>query len=405
MARRAGRPRKPLGWGRVRQLPSGNWQARVPDPHRPGRLIPAPQRFSTRTDAERWLAGQRAAQDRGAWVDPAAGKITLAVYADDWLAHRPDLRPRTCELYRGLLDRHVLPALGSTEIGRLTSGRVRGWHAGLLTGGLGPTTVAKAYRLLRTVLATAVADELIVKNPCQVRGASVERAPERPVATIAEVQALADAIEPRYRCAVLLAAWCGLRKAELQGLRRLDLDPMRGTVRVEQTYCQTKDGAVSFGPPKTEAGRRTIAVPPHLAEEVTHHLATFVGSDPAALVFTGAKGGPVRPHVLQTAWNRARQATGLVHLHLHDLRHAGNTWAAATGASTRELMARMGHASPVAALGYQHATADRDRAIADALSGLIPPARVVPIRPKADEPSLPTPPELPMLSESDGGRT
>jgi len=63
-------------------------------------------------------------------------------------------------------------------------------------------------------------------------------------------------------------------------------------------------------------------------------------------------------------------------LHLHDLRHSGNTWAAATGASTAELMARMGHASPVAALRYQHATEERDRAIAEALSKLATPAPI-----------------------------
>jgi integrase len=96
-------------------------------------------------------------------------------------------------------------------------------------------------------------------------------------------------------------------------------------------------------------------------------------------VFTGEKGGPVRPHVLQKAWVKAKAATGLQSLHLHDLRHAGNTWAAATGASTKELMARMGHANPAAALRYQHATPDRDAAIARALSDLVEPGEVIPI--------------------------
>jgi len=71
-------------------------------------------------------------------------------------------------------------------------------------------------------------------------------------------------------------------------------------------------------------------------------------------------------------WVAAKEATGLTQLHLHDLRHADNTWAAATGASTRELMARMGHASAQATIRYQHATADRDQAVAAALSDLVP---------------------------------
>jgi integrase len=66
-------------------------------------------------------------------------------------------------------------------------------------------------------------------------------------------------------------------------------------------------------------------------------------------------------------WANARDATGLSGLHLHDLRHTGSTMAAATGASLRELMERMGHSSPRAALIYQHATGDRDEAIAAAM--------------------------------------
>ncbi|MGO9150213.1 MAG: tyrosine-type recombinase/integrase [Acidimicrobiales bacterium] len=99
--------------------------------------------------------------------------------------------------------------------------------------------------------------------------------------------------------------------------------------------------------------------------------AEFVRADTDAFVLTGHLGeGPVATATWQRSWNGARNATGLRHLHFHDLRHAGNTLAAATGASTRELMARMGHASPRTALIYQHATSDRDQAIASALSNV-----------------------------------
>ncbi len=87
------------------------------------------------------------------------------------------------------------------------------------------------------------------------------------------------------------------------------------------------------------------------------------------------KGGPLTPHVLQDAWSKARAEVGLPDLHLHDLRHLAGTLAACTGAGTKELMYRLGHSSQQAALRYQHATADRDRSIADALDGLIQPAQ------------------------------
>lgn len=150
---------------------------------------------------------------------------------------------------------------------------------------------------------------------------------------------------------------------------------------------QLRDGTLIVGPPKTDAGRRTVALPGPLVPEIVGHLDTYSLADPDALVFTGERGGPLRDAVWQAKWAKARTSVGLPHLHLHDLRHVANTLTAASGASTRELMHRMGHVSPQAALRYQHATKDRDVAIANALGELIarPPATVTPLRPTATD--------------------
>jgi integrase len=348
--------------------------------------------FTTKREAETFAAREMADRSRGAWVDPRRGTITLADWSERWLAQRPELRIRTRELYQGLLERHIVPELGQVELAKLSPSQVRTWHA-RLNGPCGPgaSTAAKAYRLLRAIMRTAVADEVVVRNPCQVERAGVERAPERPVATIPEVTALADAVSPRFRLLVLLSAWCGLRRGELLALRRADLDVLHRTVRIERGMHQLADGTLMVGPPKTEAGRRSVAIPPHLVPEVGAHLEQFVAVDADALVFTGEKGGPLRPHVLQKAWVNAKSATKLDQFHLHDLRHAGNTWAATTGASTKELMARMGHANSAAALRYQHATADRDQAIALALSALARPAAVIGIAASRTEAETATP--------------
>ena len=125
-----------------------------------------------------------------------------------------------------------------------------------------------------------------------------------------------------------------------------------------------------FGPPKTEAGRRTVAVPPHVLPELEFHLDSYVGTGPDALLFAGPDGDPVLRMRFYRAWRKATVAVGFPGVRPHDLRHTGNTLAAATGASTRELMARLGHASPRAALIYQHATEDRDGVLAKAISDL-----------------------------------
>jgi integrase len=235
----------------------------------------------------------------------------------------------------------------------------------------GPSTIAKCYRLLHAICETAVEDSLIARNPCLIKGASVERPAERPVATIEQVYAIADAIEPRYRAMMLLATFCGLRVGELRALRQRNLDLLHRTVVVVEQYQQLADGTLLLGPPKTDAGRRTVAIPDVVVPDLEEHLATWCTPGQDNLVFPGASGHAFRTATLHAGWQRALKATGIEGLRFHDLRHTGNTLAAATGASTKELMARMGHASPRAALIYQHATKDRDAQIAAGLSALV----------------------------------
>ena len=356
--------------GSVRQRTSGRWQARVRNPLT-GRMV-ALGTFRTKADADRAVTVALANQSRAAWIDPSRGRRLLGDYAWAWLSERPQLRPRTRELYEGLLRLHVLPGLGAVELAKLSPSAVRRWHAGLLRAGRpGPSTVAKAYRLLHAVLATAVTDELIVKNPCVIAGAGTERAPERSLITVAQVWELADVVAPRYRVLVLTAAFTGLRRGELFGLTRRRVDLSHRTITVAEQRQQLRDGTLVTGPPKTAAGVRTVALPAPLVPELEAHLAAYCHNDADELVFTGEKGGPLRDHVWQAEWAKARRAVGLPDLHFHDLRHVANTLTAASGASTRELMHRMGHASAAAALRYQHATRDRDAAIAAALGELI----------------------------------
>ncbi|MET0902284.1 MAG: site-specific integrase [Acidimicrobiales bacterium] len=308
--------------------------------------------------------------DRGRWIDPTAGRVPLDTYARTWLRDRP-LRPRTRELYEGLLRLHILPTLGAVELARLTPPKVRAWYADLTRGHHpGASTAAKAYRLLRTICSTAVADGIIAANPCDIDGAGRERPDERPVATVAEVYALADAVGAEHRLAVLLACFAGLRLGELQALRRRHVDLGSAALRIVEQTLVLRDGTHVTGPPKTDAGLRVIAIPESVVDELRKHLVT-VPEDPDALVFGRPGGRPFRRATLYTAWHAATKRLGMKGFHIHDLRHTGNTLAAATGASTKELMARMGHSSARAALIYQHATRDRDVVIATALDGMI----------------------------------
>ncbi|MEV0324889.1 site-specific integrase [Micromonospora echinospora] len=247
---------------------------------------------------------------------------------------------------------------------------VRDWRAQLLGNGVSVSMAAKAYRLLRAVLMTAVKeDEILTRNPCRIPGADQEKPAERPVLTLAQVFKLADTVPPRYRALVLVTAFGCLRWGEVSALQRQDIDTTAGTIRVRQAYTEQRGVGLVLGPPKSRAGRRTVTLPPTVVEVVRGHLAAEVDDNPDAFVFTTENGRPIWRGNLNKliAWKASVARIGQPALHFHDLRHTGNTLAARTGASTRDLMARMGHDSPQAALIYQHATAEADRAIAQAL--------------------------------------
>ncbi|WP_433687621.1 tyrosine-type recombinase/integrase [Micromonospora carbonacea] len=355
-------------FGNVRKLPSGRYQARYPGPD--GRMRNAPETFTRKSDADRYLTLVEAQMVRREWVDPDLAKVRLDDYARRWIEQRPNLRPRTVHLYGWLLEKHIVPYLGGTELGRLDTPMVRDWRAELLGNGVSVSMAAKAYRLLRAVLMTAVKeDQILTRNPCQIPGADQEKAAERPVLTLAQVFKLADIVPPRYRALVLVTTFGCLRWGEVSALQRQDVDTTAGTIRIRQAYTEQRGVGLVLGPPKSRAGRRTVTLPPAVVEVVRDHLAAEVDDTPDAFVFTTESGRPIWRGNLNKiiAWKASVTRIGQPNLHFHDLRHTGNTLAARTGASTRDLMARMGHDSPQAALIYQHATAEADRAIAQAL--------------------------------------
>lgn len=295
--------------------------------------------------------------------------MTLSDYANEWLKQRTDLAERTTELYRHVLDKHILPAFGTSTLAGLTPTKIRSWHTNMASDH--PATASKAYRLLSSIIRTAVVDGIISTSPCKVEGAGTEHAPERPVATVDEVESLTRAMPEHLRIVVQLATWCQLRRGEILGLRRLDIDLKHGVIHIVQSRTFGMDGKPILKLPKTNAGRRTISVPRPVLRALTRHLEEFTAPEAVALVVVGRGGSTLTRDALQGSWERARLDIHRPDLRLHDMRHTGLTLAAATGATTAELMHRAGHASAPAALRYQHATRDRDQRLSDALEVMI----------------------------------
>lgn len=350
-------------FGSVRKLQSGRWQARYTAPG--GGTVTAPQTFHTKLDAQAWLATIRADLVRGNWL-PADHATTFGQYATTWLEHRT-LKPRTRAHYRSLLNTHLLPSFGTLPIRRLSPAVVREWHA--RTALTTPTTRAHAYMLLKTICATAVSDDLLPANPCRIRGAGqAKRVSKTEPASLDELADLVEHVPPRYKLMMLLAAWCGLRFGELTELRGLDIDTKRGVIKVRRAVVWVESKPI-VTVPKSDAGTRDVTIPPHLLPAVREHLLAF-GVGRGGLLFPAAGNASehMRTATLYKVFYRARKLAGRPDLRFHDLRHTGAVLAAATGATLAELMARLGHSTPAAAMRYQHAAKGRDAEIAAKLS-------------------------------------
>ncbi|MDQ2709300.1 MAG: site-specific integrase [Actinomycetota bacterium] len=361
-------------FGLIRKLPSGRFQATYLGPD--GQRRPAPKTYESKRDAEQFLVRVESAMMSDEWTDPLRARVPLGDYAERWITERAGLRPRTVQLYRWLWSKHVGPYLGAAQLGQLSAATVREWRSDRLEAGVSQSVTAKAYRLLRAVLATAVEeDRILTRNPCRVKGADRESPPERPVLTVAQLYQLADAMRfRRFRVLILLTAFATLRWGEVTALRRCDIAPDGTWVRVSFAHTEVTGRGIVVGPPKSRAGVRTVAVPAPVATEVVKHLAAYVDARPDALVFTGPKDhAALRRGSFSNLvrWVPTVAELGMAGLHFHDLRHAGNVWAAQTGVSTKDLMARMGHDDMRAALIYQRATSEADRRIADQLGALV----------------------------------
>lgn len=362
-------------FGRVRKLPSGHYQAGYVGPD--GQLHYAPETFETKLDAEEWLTDEHRRVSRPDWMPPKDRRAfeeanqppTLAEYAEGWLSSR-DLKPRTSALYQDLLDRFIIPGLGERRLPAISPTVVRQWHTGV--GPNRPTQRAHAYSLLRSILSTAVSEQIIPANPCVIRAAGVTRRRSKTEpATIDELRAIRENMPDRLRLAVDLAAWCGLRQGEILELRRADIDLAGGIVHVRRAVTRVPGEAPLVGSTKSAAGVRDVSIPPHVLPAVEHHLSRHVPPARDSLLFVGRDSGEqLAPSTLYRWYYPARAAAGRPDLRWHDLRHTGATLAALTGATLPELMNRLGHSTVNAAMRYQHAAKGRDKVIAEALSRL-----------------------------------
>lgn len=369
-------------FGNIRQLPSKRYQATYQGPD--GRRHKGWSTYLSQGDAAAWLRDEEILIDRAEWTPPAhrnpvtiAAPMTLREYAEGNLKRRAvrlrrPIKPTTVDNYRKLLDLCILPELGRHALVDVTPVIVRRWYDALPE--TNPTQNGNAYALLRSIMGDAVEDDLIPRNPVKIKGAG-KPAPKRIAGALnlAELTVYMLHADP-HALPLLLAAWCALRSGEVRGLRRSDVADDGSVIRVAQTVTRIGKGQREwyYGTPKTAAGARTIAVPPHLQAKLRDHLEAMGDVPPERLLFPAKDGvHPMNENVLREAHKRGAGAINRPTLTVHDLRRTGATLAGQTGATVKELMAMLGHTQPAVAMLYQVADADRDRLRAQRMSQLL----------------------------------
>ena len=312
------------------------------------------------------------------YIRPELARVTVQVWADKWLVGKVDLKPSTWARYDGIIRQHVGPKWGGVELAKVSHSDVQAWVAEMSAAGLSPASVRKTYRVLSMVLASAVKDGRLNRNPAD--GVSLPRVTkaERRYLTHEEVAALADACaasQSHYarrgeregsRLLVLFLAYTGLRFGEVAALRVKRLDFLRRRATVAESVTVVEGIGMVWGTPKGHEARE-VPIPRFLLDELAAHVA---GKAPDDLVFPGVRsGGPMRSAVFRRGgFDDAAKAIGIPDLHPHELRHTAASLAIASGADVKVVQQMLGHSSAAMTLDvYGHLFGDRLDVVADAL--------------------------------------
>ena len=353
------------GW--IRRADSGRYQARYRIPG--GRT--RSKTFDRRKDAGRWLRHEVARLDRGDWIDPDAGTVTIAEWSDRWMATRLHIRDSTRERDETYLRSLILPHLGTRRLSDITRQDIQSWIAELAEEGYAPATIQLAYGLVSMAFNAAVDDALIQRTPCS--GVNLPRRieTEKRFLSVDELHHLADTIDPHYRTLVLTAGYTGARFGELAALQPRDLDLSRRRVTITRSLAEVRS-IITETEPKTAASKRSITIPQAVVDDLAAHLDQHA-TGRTDRVFTAPQGGALRRRSFRKRfWLPAVDESVGQPMRFHDLRHTHAALLIAANTHPKLLQSRLGHTSIKTTLDiYGHLYEPLDEIAADRLEQLI----------------------------------
>ena len=359
----------------------------LPDPLTGRRRQASKGGFRTKRECEEALRAAIAQQQAGTLVKPS--RRTLGGFlVEEWLPSvKPKLRVSAWSTYATLARAYVVPVLGEVRLQGLTPAQLNLFYAQLLElgrrkrrGGLAPKTVKNIHRLLHRALRDAVRWGYLTRNVAEAVDAPMVRSAERQVWTPEQLAAFLEHVRgDQFYALWRLLVMTGMRRGELAGLRRSDIDFV--SARVTPSHPRVVvDHAVHVSEPKTERGRRSLALDAatlgalraHLARQDEERALVGVGYQDSGLVFTKPDGSPIHPRLISDWFKQRSRAAGLPAIRLHDGRHSNATAALAAGVPIKVVSERLGHASVAFTLQvYGHVLPGMDEQAANMLARLI----------------------------------
>jgi integrase len=354
--------------GTQRKLPSGRWQAFV---KHNGEVIKAPQTFLYEHEAIAWSATVKSEILTGV-VPKESSKISEATtfesfYHNVFVATRTwngaGLKPGTVAEHAKLYRNH-LKYFSGYALGDITFPMVHKWYKSIVdTGHL--TTASKAYKHLQAVFRVALKYKAIRTSPCLIEGAGKASTGVKQYHPSSEdVQALANAINPRYKALVLFGAYSGLRFGELAALVRADLELKADDFGIVRWFVSVNkavtivNGRQVLGSPKSDAGNRIVPLGSAANFYIKEYLSSMPDKTPQAVLFPDSKGRMPRHDTFIKRWNVGLGRIGKLRVGFtpHALRRYAATEYANASGNLDELCKFLGDSTKYAASGYIRST-------------------------------------------------
>ena len=339
------------------------------------------KQFARKIDAQRWLDNDVTAKlATGTYIDPDAGRVTVAAVYESWSKAHAHIKSRTVATRHGAWVNRVSPVFGDVPVVDVKPSAVRAWVAKMAADELGAATIENAFGVLRQVMGAALEDSRIARNPCDGVKLPKRKHADRGYLTHAQVSALVAAVEYLPEV-VRFLAYTGLRWGELAALRVQDFDMLRRRVNVSRSV--TEYNGLVWSTPKTHE-RRSVPFPAALADDLA---ALMVGKGRESLVFTTPGGDVLRV----STWRKRFFAPAVAKCQKsddsfptitpHDLRHSAASLAVSAGANVKAIQRMLGHARASMTLDVYADLFDDDLDdVADSLDAAIRSAAAVPLR-------------------------